>query len=100
MTNPRSGKGASFAASPSISTLVPRVLDATAAARYLGISVWTLRDWTANGLIEALDLPPLRPREGDRQKGRLRRLLYDVHDLDAFVDRLKAERAGRCERET
>ena len=72
--------------------LAPRLLDAAKAARYLGVSVWTLRDWHTAGRIPAVELPALRPREGDREKRRLRRLVFDVHDLDGFVDGLKRTR--------
>jgi hypothetical protein len=75
-----------------VAALVPRLLDVVAAAAYLGVSVWTLRDWHAAGLIEAVDLPPLRPREGERPKRRLRRLLFDLRDLDSFVDDLQEAR--------
>ena len=70
----------------------PRLLDANTAARYLGVSYWTLRDWCTAGLIPAVVLPALRPREGDRPKGRLRRLLFDLRDLDAFVNALQRTR--------
>ena len=36
--------------------------------------------------------PPLRPREGDRRKRRLRRLLFDRAALDHFVDGLRGAR--------
>ena len=72
--------------------VLPRLLDVAAAAQYLGVSVWTLRDWHTSGWIAAVDLPPLRPREGDRPKRRLRRLVFDLRDLDAFVDGLRRTR--------
>jgi hypothetical protein len=83
--------GASNACSPT-TTLPPPLLDVPAAARYLGVSIWALRDWHASGLIAAVDLPPLRPREGDRPKRRLRRLVFDIKDLDAFIDGLRRTR--------
>jgi hypothetical protein len=73
-------------------TIFPRLLDVRRASAYLSVSCWTLRDWHAGGLIEAVDLPGLRAREGGRPKQRLRRLLFDVRDLDTFVDSLKARR--------
>jgi hypothetical protein len=72
--------------------LAPRLLDVNSAARYLAVSVWTVRDWVAAGLLVPVDLPALRPREGDRPKARLRRLVFDRAALDEFVDGLK----GAC----
>src|SRR5262245_12610778 len=74
------------------STLTPRLVDGRAAAAYLGVSLWTVRDWHAAGMLPAVDLPPLRPREGDRLKRRLRRLLFDLRDLDEFVNGLQRMR--------
>lgn len=74
------------------STLSPRLLDVHNAARYLSVSTWTIRDWVAAGLLVPVELPPLRPREGDRRKLRLRRLLFDRTALDRFVDGLNSAR--------
>ena len=54
------------------------------AAEYLGCSFWTARDYILQGLIPVVDMPPLRPREGDRQRKTLRRVLVDKPDLDAL----------------
>lgn len=67
----------------------PRLLNMRQAAEYLGCSFWTARDYILQGLIPAVDLPPLRPREGDRQRKTLRRVLVDRADLDAFIDSRK-----------
>jgi hypothetical protein len=72
--------------------LSPRLLDVTAAAAYLSVSTWTIRDWVAAGHLAPVELPPLRPREGDRRKLRLRRLLFDRAALDRFVDGLSGAR--------
>jgi hypothetical protein len=72
--------------------LSPRLLDVRAAAAYLSVSTWTVRDWVAAGHLVAVELPPLRPREGDRGKRRLRRLLFDRAALDKFVDGLGGTR--------
>jgi len=72
--------------------LSPRLLDVHRAAIYLGVSSWTVRDWAAAGYIVPVALPPLRPREGDRRRVRLRRLLFDRQALDKFVDGLRAAR--------
>ena len=72
--------------------LSPRLLNVHAAAAYLSVSTWTIRDWVAAGHLIPVDLPPLRPREGDRGKLRLRRLLFDRAVLDQFVDGLSGAR--------
>lgn len=65
--------------------LDPRLLDAPAAARYLGgISVWTLRALVENGHLRPVRLPAVR-RPGEDG----RRLLFDRADLDAFIDERK-----------
>ncbi len=74
-------------------TLSPRLLDVHSAASYLSVTAWTISDWVADGHLVPVDLPPLRPREGDRRKLRLRRLLFDRARLDEFVDRLKGAAA-------
>lgn len=64
----------------------PRLLNMRQAAAYLGCSFWTARDYVLQGLIPVVDLPPLRAREGDRQRKTLRRVLIDRSDLDAFIE--------------
>ena len=75
------------AVKPSLPT--PRLLDVHATAAYLSVSAWTIRDWVAAGRLQAVELPALRAREGDRQKARLRRLLFDRAALDQFVSALR-----------
>jgi hypothetical protein len=70
----------------------PRLFDTRGTANYLGVSTWTVRDWVAAGHLVPVELPPLRPREGDRRKPRLRRLLFDRVALDRFVDGLGGPR--------
>jgi len=67
----------------------PRLLNMRQAAEYLGCSFWTARDYILQGLIPVVDMPPLRPREGDRQRKTLRRVLVDRNDLDAFIESRK-----------
>jgi hypothetical protein len=67
----------------------PRLLNMRQAAEYLGCSFWTARDYILQGLIPVVDLPPLRAREGDRQRRSLRRVLVDRADLDAFIESRK-----------
>ena len=64
----------------------PRLVDLHVAATYLGVSFWTVRDYVLQGLIPKVELPALRPREGDQRRRVLRRVVVDVRDLDAFVE--------------
>jgi hypothetical protein len=67
----------------------PRLLNMRQAAAYLGCSFWTARDYVLQGLIPVVELPPLRPREGDRRRQTLRRVLIDRSDLDIFIESRK-----------
>jgi hypothetical protein len=69
--------------------IAPRLLNMRQAAAYLGCSFWTARDYILQGLIPVVELPPLRPREGDRARKTLRRVLVDRADLDAFIESRK-----------
>jgi hypothetical protein len=69
--------------------IVPRLLNMRQTAEYLGCSFWTARDYILQGLIPVVDLPPLRPREGERRRKNLRRVLVDRADLDAFIESRK-----------
>jgi Helix-turn-helix domain len=70
----------------------PRLLNMRQAAEYLGCSFWTARDYILQGLIPIVDMPPLRAREGDRQRKVLRRVLIDRADLDVFIESRKRGR--------
>jgi len=81
------------------------LLDLRAAATYLGVSYWTMRDMVANGTVPAVRLPSTRvdtkPRRngkptmrvvlpaGDARLGSFRRILVDRRDLDELIDRWK-----------
>lgn len=73
----------------SAENITPRLLNMRQAAAYLGCSFWTARDYVLQGLIPVVDMPPLRAREGDRQRKTLRRVLIDRADLDAFIESRK-----------
>jgi excisionase family DNA binding protein len=62
-------------------TCPPRLLDVQAAASYLSVSVWTIRD-----LVDAGELPRVRLSVG---RSEVRRLLFDRRDLDRLVDRAR-----------
>ena len=70
-----------------------RLVDLHAAAHYLAVSFWTVRDYVQQGLSPTVELPALSPREGERRREGLRRVLVDLRDLDAFIDSRK-RRAG------
>jgi hypothetical protein len=70
--------------------ITPRLLNLQQAATYLGVSFWSARDYVLAGVIPVVALPALRPREGDKPKRQLRRVLVDRVDLDAFIDGRKS----------
>jgi hypothetical protein len=72
----------------------PRLLNMRQVAEYLGCSFWTARDYILQGLIPVVDMPPLRARDGDRQRKTLRRVLVDRADLDAFIESRKRRDAS------
>ena len=63
----------------------PRLLDLKAAATYLGLSYWTVRDLVLAGKLPSVKIPC--PRSGDGRT--IRRILVDRHDLDAFIEQSK-----------
>jgi len=62
-----------------------RLLDVDGAALYLGVSAWTIRDLFAAGRLARVTLP----YADTDPRGEVRRLLFDVRDLDALIDRAK-----------
>ena len=81
--------GGSVPVSQASDDVCPRLVNMKGGARYLGVSEWTARDWALQGLFPVVNLPPRRPREGDRPKRTFRRLLVDVRDLDTFIETRK-----------
>lgn len=77
--------GAKESAGPPVHTTgAPRLLSVEAAAQYLSVSSWSIRDYVASGRLPAVQLP------APRGQGRtIRRVLIDRADLDALVDRWK-----------
>jgi predicted site-specific integrase-resolvase len=60
--------------------MTPLVVDTKAAASALGVSVWVLRRYIADGLLPTVKFPSTeRPGED------FRRVLIAVADLEAFV---------------
>jgi hypothetical protein len=66
-----------------VGSLLPRLLDLRAAAAYLGVSSWTVRDLETNGTLRRVSIPSGAGRE-------LRKLLFDRQDLDRLVETWKA----------
>jgi hypothetical protein len=62
--------------------LIPRLLDLDAAATYLGVSPWTVRDLEAAGVLPRVRVPLPGGRE-------LRKLLFDKADLDRLIEAWK-----------
>ena len=60
----------------------PRLLDLRAAATYMGLSYWTLRDMTLSGILPTVKIPRPRARDGRV----IRRVLIDRQDLDQFIE--------------
>ena len=59
-----------------------RLLDVVGAAKYLAVSVWTIRDLVSAGRLARVRLP----LDGDKE---CRRLLLDARDLDRLIDSAK-----------
>ena len=89
MTTAAAAAASSIASAGSPAAITPRLLNLKQTAAYLGCSYWSARDWILAGLIPVVALPPLRPREGERPRKTLRRVLVDRVDLDAFIERQK-----------
>lgn len=72
--------------------LVPRLLDLAGAARYLGVSPWVIRDLEHADRLKrvSFDLGDRRDHKGRRMRPGLRKLLYDVADLDQLIEQAKA----------
>jgi hypothetical protein len=56
-----------------------RLLDLEAAAAYLGVSTWTVRDLEAAGVVKRVRVPLPDGRD-------LRKLLFDKTDLDRLIE--------------
>jgi hypothetical protein len=59
-----------------------RLLDLAATATYLGLAPWTVRELEWRGVLRRVRVP--LPNGGE-----VRKLLFDVRDLDALIDRWK-----------
>lgn len=98
-------QGSASGAPVTQSCALGRLLDLRQAAAYLHVSYWVVRDMVQNGTLPAVRLPATRidtaPRRngkptrrqvlpaGDARLGSMRRILLDVRDLDALIERSK-----------
>jgi hypothetical protein len=77
-------------------SFTPRLLDVAGCAHYLGIGRQSVRDWVNDGLLEPVQVPGASLRKagkviaGPRQR-RMSKLLFDIRDLDRFIDGLKGD---------
>jgi hypothetical protein len=74
---------------------LPRLMNLQAAAAYLGVSYWTMRDYVADGIVPKVILPCSRRRKkggavvrraGDTEA---RRIYVDRGDLDTLIEKSK-----------
>ena len=68
---------------PPSELITPRLLNLRAAANYLGVSPWTIRDLEARGVLKRVTVPLPGGAE-------LRKLLFDKLELDRLIDVWKA----------
>jgi hypothetical protein len=76
--NGRSGGGVGVPQAPALPASEGRLLDVRAAARYLGLAVWTVRELEWQGILPRVRIP--LPGGKD-----LRKLLLDRVDLDRLI---------------
>jgi hypothetical protein len=62
-----------------------RLMGLRAAAQYLGLSYWTMRDLAMAGALPIIRIPCTKARGGRT----IRRILLDRQDLDAFIEQNK-----------
>lgn len=92
----RSGRGSASGAmvalalapgAPAMAGPWPRLLDLRSTARYLSLSVWSVRELQATGTLRPVRVP--MPMTDRRQGDTFRKLLYDRADLDRLIDEWK-----------
>ena len=64
---------------------MPRLLSQEGVAHYLGISVWTVREWEEADILRRVEITLPNSKT-------FQRALYDVRDLDALIDQWKNRR--------
>ncbi len=81
-----SGENRGAQALRAVAPLTPRLLGLHAAASYLGLSEWTVRELEHSGVLPRIRVP--LPNQGE-----LRKLLFDKVDLDRLIEVWKERRA-------
>ena len=71
-----------------IAPIPPRLLDLPDTAAYLGVSEWTVRDLESAGVLPRVRVPLPNHKE-------LRKILFDVQDLDRLIDTWKEQNSLR-----
>ena len=66
-----------------------RLVDKDMAGQYLGTSTDTVERLIQSGALPTVKLPVERAKNGRGQVGASRRVLIDVRDLDALIERSK-----------
>ncbi len=74
--------GVSQGGALAVIAIAPRLLSLESAAVYLGVSPWTVRDLEAAGVLSRVRVP--LPNGGE-----LRKVLFDVEDLDRCIEAWK-----------
>ncbi len=75
-------EGRTLASTAKVREVPPRLLSLEDAARYLGVSPWTVRELEWSGVLPRVRIPLGNGKE-------LRKLLFDRADLDRLIDRWK-----------
>jgi hypothetical protein len=65
-----------------VTPVAPRLLNLHDAALYLGVSEWTVRGLVDGGILKRVRIPL-------RNQGELRKLLFDLDELDRLIDTWK-----------
>ena len=73
-----------------LKTIAPRLLDRESTAAYLAVSVWTVRDLEADGILHPVRMPA--PSGGKLRH--LQKTLYDRLELDSLVESWREGVAG------
>jgi hypothetical protein len=72
--------------------LPPRCVDREVGAGYIGCSTDTLDRLINSGILPVVKLPVEHRRNGREKTGTSRRVLIDLRDLDALIERSKEKR--------
>ncbi len=87
-------QGRPVRAQDALSVAFRRLLSLDEGAQYLGLSFWSFRELVNAGEVPVIRVPRPRTMRQHKRGARsehLRRTLVDVRDLDALVDRWRAE---------